>query len=431
MNMNTARTIAAALAALALTACGGSGGSGTEQPPVVVTPSDPGTGTGTTPVANLDPGTTTYDAERQEAFEYINAERLSAGLGVLQQSAELDLAATWHADYLTRNNLPPGHVQDPLLPGFEAATTHERGERAGYKGGMYEGVASGMGGAIGGVFSLISTPYHRIGLLEAGLVHVGIGYAAGGTDNPIAAPGTLSISSGWTVRAQGMQAGAAGVSVYPGSGAAAVPILMGGEIPNPVPELGRWGIDGTPGFTVSVHVPQGQNLTANSFTLNELDSTGGLVGVEVKLLDQNDPIFLKSAGIKNWAFIVPLAPLKTDAVYEARFTGSAAGKAITKVWRFSTVTNTILAKAPVRNGAVVTLAYQFPSLFQDLGAYSVQRRGCADDYGLRSEPTGTGVRLTETTVAAVPGCTVSVTVADMFTGAKHTQDVAMNARGLN
>lgn len=358
----------------------------------------------------------------QAVFEYLNTERTRSGLGVLRQSVALDTAAADHAGYLTVNpDVGATHVQDAARPGFTARTAAERVFQRGYFGSLVETVALSDTTALDGARDLMSAPYHRIGLLGAGLSNFGASFG-GRTPLPAGYVPLVVLGGQQGVSQQPMRPEAAGVSLHPVASAQSVPLLMFPEEPNPVPELGAWGQNGRyPGYPVSVHVPHNVVLTATSFTLNAVGANGALVSVPVKLLDRTDSIYLSPSFTRNWAFVVPLVPLQPDTTYEASFTGTADSTPLVRTWRFTTRHNTAVAAGASRLGRAVVARFDMPS--RAIGSSSYMLTGCPAAYTVRVSSTARTVTVVETGAAAPTECSIRVNVNDAVTGASVSQDI--------
>jgi uncharacterized protein YkwD len=462
MKRSDSATAGIALARLALVgivatlaACGGGDGSAGDSPadpppvnptpvdpppvdPTPVDPNPPGDPTPPSGTAQTDPGNPSYAASLRAAFDLINAERTAAGLGVVRQSAELDVAAKGHSNYLAINNdLGATHSQITNRAGFTGARAFTRVQLANYSTNFtVEDISPELNSPVEGVRDLLSMPYHRMGLHDHRARDIGLGFVPSGSTlpagstsavgNTILAPLVTVMSYTKTAGFQPMLASARGVSVYPAAGST-VPTMMGSEIPNPVAaELGAWGPGKYPGYTVSLQVPSNSNLVVTSFTLKRVTSTGAKLAVNAKLLDQNDETYLKPNGYKNWAHLVPLAPLSQGSTFEAAFTGTVDGKPLTKTWRFETRNSSFTVSAPRRDasGTRVILDYQSPSGY--ITVKSWVPNNCGGLYDVGGMATKQSVTLDEAGgVGPEAGCTVTVTVEDRGTGLRDTRTVPM------
>lgn len=431
--------------AAALAACGGGGGDDNTPPAPAPAPAPGqggvGTGNGSGEVAGggmtaagaaqTDAGTTTYGASSAAVFEFINAQRTAAGVGVVIQAAALDVAAGAHASYLAINNdLGASHSESTTRAGFYGERVGNRALAANYMFNLVvEDIAPELNSPIEGARDLLTTPYHRLGLLDHRPRDIGLGYAES-TSTSVVPGSTLGllvpVLGHTSAGPQQMRSSSRNVGIYPMDGATDVPLMMGAEAPNPVAaELGPWGPGKYPGYTVSLQVPSDKDLVVSSFTLMLVNS-GGNVPVSAKLLDKNDATFLLPNGFKNWAHLVPLAPLTASSTYEASLTGTVSGAALTKTWRFSTNDASFTASAPRRDtsGARVIVDYRTPSGY--LQAQAVTPQNCGAGYAIGFGSTKQSVFVREIGAVPIAGCMLSVTVLDRGTGLTDTRALAAN-----
>jgi hypothetical protein len=292
-----------------------------------------------------------YDTERLAAFNRLNEIRLSAGLGMLAQSATMDQAAQAHADWMVVNDVF-SHQEQAGTPGFTATDWPLRDEVFGYVpvGGAEVMAAGGPAGAE--VDALVNALYHRAGLLAFEPVDVGIGWSRASAAH-VAMPLVIDMTRpgadttrGW---GQGAQDVIHGAAVWPLDGASDVPLRLGAESPNPVPAQDVLSL-GTP---ASLTVRETASVAAIAFVLRNA-STGATVST--KLLDSaSDPNVLLP---RSFIAIVPLAALSAETTYSVTFTGTAtefgSGTpiALRRAWTFTTGTNSL---SPL-NGTTVECA---------------------------------------------------------------------------
>ena len=363
-------TVLVAVAAT-LSACGGGGDSGVNPvnaPSTVPTP-DPG---------NLVDNAThslssTYPAGSVELryFNEINVARGKGGFGLLTQDVSLDAGASHHAAYFDTQYDKPYYVTaagmlapytgveplnlrytEPVIYGYnselysqiDAATSWLRAhtEEVGQPGftgvlpvnranaaGYARGTATSAGEVIGFenqrdpldqgcVAELLRTVFHRGFLLESSLVDVGIG-----TKLSVHGRSRTCVINASNARTTPTRAPEGWVGIYPGDGATGVATTLGGEVPNPAPEI---AIQGLP---ASLYVAKGHALTVTSFTLTSSDR----LPVTVKILTQKDfPSYIGS----HQAYIVPYSALKPGTTYTAVFTGKDDTREIRRTWTFTT-----------------------------------------------------------------------------------------------
>lgn len=412
----TRNLAAALLVALTLAACGGGGGGGVDTPPSAPTP--PPTDVITTPVdntggssgANSGPSSQAYAVPAafkmtgDQVVDFINGERDRSGLGALSLNGALTAAAAAHSNYLLSNGLAPSHTEDPAKAAFAGTTAGDRATALNYDWRMIaEAVAATYATDADAAANVLSIPYHRIALLDHRPLDIGAGRKTGADGT-----GELVTLSGYTksALAQGMQDAAGGLSVYPAPGAANVPIISAAESPNPVPELGAWGPGAYPGYTVSVQILAHKTLSAAEFRLT---SEAG-VSVPVKVIDQSDTIKLAPAGIKHWAFAVPLQALAPATTYTVQFAGKADGVTISKTWSFTTRAAGVSVSSHSRVGTTTTVQWTSPGAHLNLGL--VTASACGVNYTFTAKQTPTAIVITDTNGPPAAGCAFEMTVIE-------------------
>lgn len=332
--------LASATALLAaLSGCGGGGGGDAPVPPPapVPAPSPAPTPAPTGPIAAqmTVPTPVGYDAERLAAFNRLNEIRLSAGLGMVAQSTQMDQAAQAHAEWMVANDVFT-HDEQEGTAGFTGTNWARRDEVFGYVPLSGGEVMSAPTHGAAGVDGLFNTVYHRAVLMAFEPVDVGIGWS--GSSAPEVAmplvidltrPGT-DVIRGW---GQSAQARIDGASAWPLDGAREVPCRLGLENPNPVPSQDVLSL-GTP---ASITVDETSKIAVSKFILTE-KITGAIVPAQV-LSSDSDPNLLLP---RSFVALVPLSPLSASTTYLESFVGSAtefatdASIAISKSWTFTT-----------------------------------------------------------------------------------------------
>ena len=328
---------AALLAALmSVTGCGGGGGSSGGAAPVPV-PAPPPPAPSPAPIAaQLSvPAPVGYDADRLAAFNRLNEIRLSAGLGMLAQSAAMDQAAQAHAAWIVANDMFT-HDEQAGSVGLTGANWAQRDEAFGYVpvGGAEVIVAPAHGAA--GVDTLINMVYHRADMLAFEPVDVGVGWsslAAAAVAMPLVIDMSSPAIDSTRALGQSPQAIIGGVCVWPLDGAQGVPTRLGLEIPDPVPSQDV----STLGTPASLGVAGSKTVQASSFVMTAT-LTGAVVPTRM-LTNQNDPNFVLP---QSFVALVPLAALVPNTSYSVAFTGSAVSfpsgdiEAINRTWSFTT-----------------------------------------------------------------------------------------------
>lgn len=336
------------VAAAALSACGGGGGGGdrTATPTNPTTPEVPSTpntpvppASTPTPDAPVAPVTVvpapTYSAGSVAAvaFNLVNDERARCGFGKVAQSAQLDTAAGWHAEYVKARwmeGINAGHIEDANKSGFQAATPNERGTKAGYIGGAgeylaYRGIGSTTNYGDALVRSLLGTVYHLAGAFD-GYRDAGVAVSyADGAANPVA---TLE----WMV---GQPTGVAkqepaDVVTYPCDGTTGVQPYMMGETPDPFAGMG-FAPDENVGQPILVRAPAGKTIQLLAATITS--STGQAIPVTLYHATNDQAKMVKA----NEAFVIPRQGLAQQATYTVQVQGTADGTGFARTFSFTTL----------------------------------------------------------------------------------------------
>ncbi len=345
MFKTTSTTIAFAVITL-LAGCGGGGGSTSSSPPVVVAPTPtPAPAPVVTP-ANLQTSVAALSyVNGSPEFAFVtalNQFRGRVGLGLLAQNSLLDKSAQNHLQYVIANDVLNGgtvdmrtndvatgrsmfHIESAGKPLFTGVQELDRAKFVGYTG-PYVGEELAFGGGKGGgvaVASLVSTIYHRAGLMMQGIRDVGV---AVGQDRSQ----SFTVEFGY---AEPQSNASDFIGVYPGDNQAAVGLSTGVETPNPFPELSTSNADfpTKTGYPVSVISKENTTLEVLTFTLTEAGSTAPLSARILK--KDNDPNkYLES----NAAFLVANAALKPNTIYTVIFSGRVNNVTVSKTWKFTT-----------------------------------------------------------------------------------------------
>ncbi|CAN7774706.1 CAP domain-containing protein [Variovorax sp. LjRoot290] len=343
--------IVLALATLALVACGGGGGGGDfAGVPIAATPTAPAGDPAGTPqqpqnpngeqpavppeptsgdstlVTSINAASYTGGSEELAAFTQLNAERQKCGFGLLQQSTQLDTAATGHANYLLRNNMA-GHFQNPADPFFTGNNALDRANAAGYSPALVLDDNSDTTGAGANVITgrglealrgLLSAPYHSLSLLSPEL-DVGISIMSSDTTGTTGTHGPRSISQFNLALAAGSSSqkpNSAAVQTFPCQGTVGTAHTLRNESPNPIP--GR-DLNALPiGQPIMVAVRPGQGIAISSASL-KVKSSGAVVALRPVMTKQNDPNGMLNP---SQAVLMPDAPLAPNTEYEVSLVGN-------------------------------------------------------------------------------------------------------------
>lgn len=323
MKKNIKYAVVSALA-FALVACGGGGGGGSG-------------GTSTAPVAEVPAAgsinntlpTSTYVGEQKEQFDWLNQARAQCGLGTLNQSAALDLAAKNHFNYLKGNFAASQdaqlfatglHNESSSFTGYTGYAFHERMKYAKY---------SGQPGTelIGGPASLSSVTYHALQLMMAG--HREIGFDYGQVPRPTI--GQNSVET-WGVYELGypdvtQEPASNQVLTYPCNGTVLQQNYHGYESPDPFAGTTKDPLQASP--VLMVRVKADQDLKITSWVVTQANTSTVLPNFKI-LTSANDSIISK-----NMAALILDTTLTSGASYTATITGTNNGQAFTTTYTFS------------------------------------------------------------------------------------------------
>lgn len=320
-------------ASLFLAGCGGGSGSSSTTPPVVNTCAngavDYPTCTPAITPANLQltvPAPPFAQGSQDlVAFTYLNDIRSSLGLGKLAYSAELTKSASNHANYLQVNglNISSFHIEDAALPGFTGIYPSDRALFAGYTtlGGVNEVIAVSNTKA-GATQRLIDTIYHRAALFAQEYTEVG----SASYCNQIVGSACFVFEVGFK-KAQSNASDF--VMVYPKDGQTNITLSMGGENPNPFPEISVADAGSKIGYPVTFAVEKNQTLTVTTFTIAE---AGQQLALDTWLLTASNDTKIS----KNEAYLTKKGAMKPSTTYNVSFVGTANSKNVSKKWSFTT-----------------------------------------------------------------------------------------------
>ena len=338
---NITSSIASLSITAILTACGGgSGGGNNSIPTPIPTPN---------PIVQADIQTSvqalTYPTESEE-FAFVSAYndfRSKLGLGLLAQNTILDTAATNHLRYVLANdinnggtvnmsainpayNRPNFHIEDKDKINFTGSQEIDRANFIDY-GGNYVGESGAFGGGKGSITafdSLVSTVYHRSGLMYQFPRDIGV---VVGTDQ------SQTVIMEFGVKGKGQTNAIDYFGVYPADKQDGVPLHAGVENPNPFPDLSTSNADfpSKTSFPINVLIQESLKLKVINFTVTE---TGKTTPLDVRLLTQENDTNKYLAA--NTAFIVGKAPFKPNTLYIVAFSGMAGNTSVSKSWSFTT-----------------------------------------------------------------------------------------------
>lgn len=254
-------------------------------------------------------------AAEARALEKINAARKLAGVGPVTIDAALSKGCAAHAAYLLK------HFDEMMKAGTSMHT-----EDAKLEGYSKEGEVSGKASDIHyveapeAVEGFMASLYHRIPLLNADLVKIGVGTVKG-TSNPpwVCCVDVLTGLPPLTTEKTK-------VVIYPADGQQDVPLEFGGERPTPIPD----DKDGKAGFPVTVSFREIVKVTEATATLK--DAAGAEVPVWLSTPEKS----VQPQGQRNTVGLIAQDPLKPATTYTVTVETKVDGKAWKKTWKFTT-----------------------------------------------------------------------------------------------
>jgi hypothetical protein len=253
------------------------------------------------------------DGLDRKAVERLNEFRKIAGLPAVTLDPALSKGCQAHANYLLKNIDQPStqglgaHDEDPKLPGYT-----EEGAKAGKSSDIHfiDPVTS--------VDGWMATPYHRFPLVDPTLQRVGIGYVQVNKYSWICVMDVLSGKGGNTTKSSWPVC-------YPADKQKDVPLLFGGENPNPIPS----DPDGQAGYTISVTFEPGTPVKHATYSLKK-DKT------EVACWWASPEKPSDKRFQRNSIWIMSKDPLEAGTTYTVTVSAKVGGKNWTKSWTFTT-----------------------------------------------------------------------------------------------
>ncbi len=263
------------------------------------------------------------DAESRHALAYLNTYRAAAGLPAFSLDSALEAAASAHAGYVAADLSADGHIEQPGPAAFTGAGPTDRSTYFGYYAGTSEVVAFEPG-AEKAVDSWLSTPYHRLALVDPENQLLGYGHASAqrlvdvldcGPYWPLAAGAAADSIDGTMVR-------------WPYPGQTGVPTCWSG-LEHPDPLRLYPGVRGPVGYTVTLGFPEAEEpVRLSSATLNDASGTATACMVFDPAIDQY---------LTDTVAVIPYEPLQPNTVYTVRFAGAVGDStAFDETWSFTT-----------------------------------------------------------------------------------------------
>jgi uncharacterized protein YkwD len=277
------------------------------------------------------------DARQEAALVRANHWRTAAGLAPLNGSAQIQQAATAHANYLATTSQttcwPNPHQESSSCAGYTGTNMGDRMTTAGYEWTRASEVINWEDNANDAVDGWIWTVYHRQSFMDYRMVDTGYAYHDGTYGGR---PATHNVMDFGTPRGADPQ-GPSGPVVFPVPGLTGVPRAFHGnyEGPTPPPPGGEtsWPQAGS-GAVISMHFP-GDVWTV---TEHHLFSTANSACTEIEhtYISKDNDANLNRGTPSNDVFMYANQPLAAATEYVASVTGTWNGQAFTRTWAFTT-----------------------------------------------------------------------------------------------
>jgi cysteine-rich secretory family protein len=234
--------------------------------------------------------------------------RAAIGAPAVRPDDRVTAAAQHHAEYLARAGAI-GHDESPGGPGFTGVTVQDRLTAQGYADATASEVAASSDSGTEDVRFLWDLPYHRLGLMHPHAILAGWGHVEVGGHT--ATVGVLVFDFAATAPDR-VRSPAAGQRV---SGSWA-----GDESPDALPA----GTTRPVGYPVMIVYSSARPVDMKNAKLTDAGGREVTVSVVPQIYE------------RDYAAIVPLAPLATGARYRVRLELSVAGTDAVDEWEFET-----------------------------------------------------------------------------------------------
>lgn len=243
-----------------------------------------------------------------EMFRVHNELRAAIGAPAVRGDDRVTAAAQRHAEYLARAGAI-GHDETAGQPGFTGASVRDRLAAQGYADATASEVAASSDSGTEDVHFLWDLPYHRLGLMHPHAAIAGWGHAEIGGHT--ATVGVLVFDFG-TAAPERVRSPAAGQRVT-GSWA-------GDETPDALPA----GAARPVGYPVMIVYSRAPSVDLKSAKLTDASGRDVAVSVVPQIYE------------RDYAGIVPTAPLAAGGRYRVRFELTVAGSDVVDEWEFET-----------------------------------------------------------------------------------------------
>ncbi len=243
-----------------------------------------------------------------EMLRVHNELRAAIGAPAVRADDRVTAAAQHHAEYLARAGAV-GHEESAGEPGFTGVSVRDRLAAQGYADATASEVAASSDTGTEDVRFLWDLPYHRLGLMHPHAVVAGWGHAEIGGHTATVGVLVFDFAAAAPERVRS-----------PAAGQRVARSWAGDESPDPLPA----GAARPVGYPLMVVYSSAPSVNLKSAKLT--DASGREVAVSV----------VPQIYERDYAAVVPTAPLAAGARYRVRFDLSVAGRDVVDEWEFET-----------------------------------------------------------------------------------------------
>lgn len=257
------------------------------------------------------PSAATSGPKSNDAAEMLgvhNALRAAIGAPAVRGDDRVTAAAQHHAEYLARAGAI-GHDETPGQPGFTGASVRDRLAAQGYADATASEVAASSDSGTEDVRFLWDLPYHRLGLMHPQAAVAGWGHAEIGGHTATVGVIVFDFAAAAPDRVRS-----------PAAGQRVAGSWAGDETPDALPP----GAARPAGYPVMVVYSGAPSVDLKGATLTDANGRDVAVSVIPQIYE------------RDYAGVIPTAPLDAGGRYRVRFELSVAGTDVVDEWEFET-----------------------------------------------------------------------------------------------
>jgi len=279
-----------------------------DQTPVAASATPEASASPSPPPSTPIPTNALRSNDAAEMLRAHNELRAAIGAPAVRSDERVTAAAQHHAEYLARAGAI-GHEETPGQPGFTGVTVRDRLAAQGYADATASEVAASSDSGTEDVRFLWDLPYHRLGLMHPHAVVSGWGHAEVGGKTATVGVIVFDFAAAAPDRVRS-----------PAAGQRVAASWAGNESPDPLPA----GATRPVGYPVIVVYASARTVDLRAAKLT--DASGREVAIAI----------IPQIFERDYAAIVPTAPLASGARYRVRLELSVAGAEVVDEWEFET-----------------------------------------------------------------------------------------------